>query len=75
MSALRAARMREHAEHGLLPDRRWAHRKRRERRPLTGMLLHIDGSRHQWFQDEPSKSSVFLNSVHFAHFLSLHNVP
>ena len=26
--------------------------KRRERRPLAGMLLHIDGSRHQWFQDE-----------------------
>jgi hypothetical protein len=32
--------------------RRGAHRKRRERRPLPGMLLHIDGSRHQWFQDE-----------------------
>ncbi|MGB8580378.1 MAG: helix-turn-helix domain-containing protein [Candidatus Sulfotelmatobacter sp.] len=31
---------------------RGAHRKRRERRPLPGMLLHIDGSRHQWFQDE-----------------------
>ena len=27
-------------------------RKRRERRPLPGMLLHIDGGRHQWFQDE-----------------------
>ena len=32
--------------------RRGVHRKRRERRPLPGMLLHIDGSRHQWFQDE-----------------------
>src|SRR6476469_1869755 len=32
--------------------KRGAHRKRRERRPLSGMLLHIDGSRHQWFQDE-----------------------
>jgi len=31
---------------------RGAHRKRRPRRPLAGMLLHIDGSRHQWFQDE-----------------------
>src|ERR1700740_2029741 len=31
---------------------RGAHRKRRPRRPLPGMLLHIDGSRHQWFQDE-----------------------
>jgi transposase len=32
--------------------KRGAHGKRRERRPLPGMLLHIDGSRHQWFQDE-----------------------
>src|SRR5262245_61523234 len=28
------------------------HRKKRPRRPLPGMLLHIDGSRHQWFQDD-----------------------
>jgi hypothetical protein len=28
------------------------HRKRRGRRALPGMLLHIDGSRHRWFQDE-----------------------
>ena len=32
--------------------RRGPHRRRRERRPLPGMLLHIDGSQHQWFQDE-----------------------
>ncbi len=32
--------------------RRGVHRKRRERRPLPGMMLHIDGSDHQWFQDE-----------------------
>ena len=32
--------------------KRGIHRKRRERRPLPGMLLHIDGSHHQWFQDE-----------------------
>src|SRR5579864_9041180 len=31
---------------------RGTHRKRRPRRPLPGMLLHIDGSRHHWFQDE-----------------------
>src|SRR5215831_5482927 len=31
---------------------RGVHRKRRPRRPLPGMLLHIDGSQHQWFQDE-----------------------
>jgi hypothetical protein len=27
------------------------HRKRRERKPLVGMMLHIDGSEHQWFGD------------------------
>jgi transposase len=32
--------------------RRRKHRRRRERRPLPGMLLHIDGSKHQWFGDE-----------------------
>lgn len=31
--------------------KRGVHRKKRERRPLSGMLLHIDGSEHQWFQD------------------------
>jgi transposase len=31
---------------------RGVHRKRRARRPLPGMLLHIDGSRHRWVQDE-----------------------
>lgn len=31
--------------------RRGKHRRRRERRPLPGMLLHIDGSKHQWFGD------------------------
>src|SRR5437764_1719591 len=30
---------------------RGVHRKRRPRRPLPGMLLHIDGSQHQWFCD------------------------
>lgn len=28
------------------------HRRRRERRPLPGMMLHIDGSKHQWFGDD-----------------------
>lgn len=32
--------------------KRGVHRKRRLRRPLPGMLLHLDGSHHQWFQDE-----------------------
>jgi transposase len=32
--------------------KRGVHRKRRPRRPLAGMLLHLDGSKHRWFQDE-----------------------
>src|ERR671913_1468471 len=39
---------------GLVKSRRkrGKHRKRRPRRPLPGMLLHIDGSQHRWFCDE-----------------------
>ena len=29
-----------------------SHRKRRPRRPMPGMMLHIDGSEHRWFGDE-----------------------
>ena len=32
--------------------KRGQHRRRRERRPLPGMLLHIDGSKHRWFGNE-----------------------
>lgn len=39
---------------GLVRKRRQRgpHRKRRPRRPLPGMLLHLDGSRHRWFSDD-----------------------
>lgn len=39
---------------GLVKSRRkrGKYRKRRPRRPLPGMLLHIDGSQHRWFADE-----------------------
>src|SRR5689334_11149909 len=39
---------------GLVKTRRkrGKHRKRRPRRPLPGMMLHIDGSQHRWFNDE-----------------------
>jgi len=33
-------------------SRRGVHRKRRPRRPLPGMLLHLDGSKHRWFGDD-----------------------
>jgi len=32
--------------------KRGPHRRRRPRRPMAGMLLHIDGSKHRWFQDD-----------------------
>src|SRR5580704_16844520 len=40
-------------EAGLVERRkkRGSHRKRRERRSLTGMMLHIDASEHGWFQE------------------------
>ena len=31
--------------------KRGVHRRRRPRRPRPGMLLHLDGSSHAWFQD------------------------
>ena len=32
--------------------KRGSHRRRRERKPLPGMMLHIDGSKHRWFNDD-----------------------
>ena len=32
-------------------SKRGTHRRRRPRRPMIGMLLHIDGSKHCWFQN------------------------
>jgi transposase len=39
---------------GLVAKRhkRGPHRRRRPRRPMIGMLLHIDGSKHQWLNDD-----------------------
>lgn len=34
--------------------RKGAHRRKRERRPLPGMMLHQDGSRHQWLEGRPA---------------------
>ena len=33
--------------------RRGAHRRKRERRPVPGMMLHQDGSRHEWLAGAP----------------------
>jgi transposase len=39
---------------GVVPKapRKGAHRRKRERRPLPGMMLHQDGSRHAWLEGE-----------------------
>ncbi len=39
---------------GLVAKRhkRSPHRRRRPRRPMPGMLLHIDGSKHQWLNND-----------------------
>jgi transposase len=37
---------------------RSAHRKKRPRRPLRGMLLHQDGSRHAWIEGLPAMDLI-----------------
>jgi transposase len=34
--------------------RRGVHRRKRPRRPLPGMMLHQDGSRHAWLEGQPA---------------------
>lgn len=45
---------------GLVKPRkkRGRHHKRRSRRPLPGMLLHIDGSEHRWLGKEQGKFAL-----------------
>jgi transposase len=38
--------------------KRSAHRKKRPRRPLRGMLLHQDGSRHAWIEGLPAMDLI-----------------
>src|SRR5580765_8353726 len=38
--------------------RRGAHRRKRPRRPLPGMMLHQDGSRHEWLADQPAMDLI-----------------
>jgi len=64
---------------GLVPvsKRRGAHRRRRERRPLPGMLLHIDASRHAWVpggqQDLVSISDDATNELYYARLVPEEN--
>ena len=48
-SATRLTKLQPHRSGLVKPaPRRSAHRKKRPRRPMKGMLLHQDGSRHDW---------------------------
>src|SRR5947209_14276676 len=41
-------------------SKRGRHRRRRPRRPLPGMLLHIDGSKHCWFQNSQRSDLIVI---------------
>ena len=50
---------------GLVPKdrRRTPHRKRRERRPVPGMLQHIDGSRHRWLEGQELDLNLVMDDA------------
>ncbi len=43
--------------------RRGAHRRKRERKPLIGMMLHQDGSRHEWLRGQQHDLIVTLDDA------------
>ena len=43
--------------------RRGAHRRKRPRRPLPGMMLHQDGSRHEWLEGQALDLIVTLDDA------------
>lgn len=54
--------------------KRGSHRKRRPRRPLPGMMLHIDGSEHGWFGGETKYEFLVIlddatSEIYYAQFV------
>ena len=43
--------------------RRKAYRRKREREPMRGMLVHLDGSKHRWFESEDGSLQDMLAYV------------
>jgi transposase InsO family protein len=43
--------------------KRGAHRRRRERRPLPGMMLFQDGSKHAWLAEGPELDLIVITSI------------
>jgi transposase len=48
--------------------KRGVHRKRRERAPLPGMMLHQDGSRHEWVPDKKWDLIVTMDDATNEHY-------
>jgi hypothetical protein len=53
---------------------RGKYRRRRERRPLRGMMLHLDGSTHQWLAEQAMQDLIVLQDdadshIHYAQFV------
>ncbi len=53
---------------------RGRYRRRRERRALRGMMLHLDGSTHQWLADQPMWDLIVMQDdadswIHYARFV------
>ena len=44
------------------------HRKKRERRPLPGMLIHQDGSRHEWLAGQWHDLIVTMDDATGEHY-------
>jgi transposase len=59
--------------------KRGAHHKRRLRRPLAGMMLHIDGSTHAWLGSEHGKFDLVTimddatSEIYYARFVDEEN--
>jgi transposase len=55
---------------GLVPKapRRGAHRKRRPRTPFVGMMLHQDGSRHEWVPGQSWDLIITLDDATGEHY-------
>jgi hypothetical protein len=51
--------------HDLVPKhkKRGQYRRRRERRPIPGMLLHLDGSQHAWFKHDADEKQCLIAVV------------
>jgi hypothetical protein len=54
--------------------RRGTHRKRRERAPLPGMMLHQDGSTHEWVPNQKWDLIVTMDDANSEHY-SMFFVP